>query len=334
MIRDQLGRELYDLRISITDRCNFRCFFCMPDGHEYQFFPREELLTFEEIERFVKALVPLGVRKVRLTGGEPLLRKNIEKLVELLSNIEGVEDISLTTNGFLLQKRAKSLKEAGLKRITVSLHSLRDDVLSELVGREVKVWDIIRGIERALEVGMNPVKVNVCVIRGVNSDEVVDIAKFFKSLGVVVRFIEFMDVGNLNQWSLEKVFPAKDMLELLSRHFELEPIEKSYRGEVAERYKYRDDRLEVGFISSITQPFCGDCTRLRLTADGKLLMCLFASEGYDVRALIRSGADERAIGDFVKSLWLKRKDRYSEERLQLLRMGIPLRKVEMFKVGG
>ncbi len=334
MIRDQLGRELYDLRISITDRCNFRCFFCMPDGHEYQFFPREELLTFEEIERFVKALVPLGVRKVRLTGGEPLLRKNIEKLVELLSNIEGVEDISLTTNGFLLQKRAKSLKEAGLKRITVSLHSLRDDVLSELVGREVKVWDIIRGIERALEVGMNPVKVNVCVIRGVNSDEVVDIAKFFKSLGVVVRFIEFMDVGNLNQWSLEKVFPAKDMLELLSRHFELEPIEKSYRGEVAERYKYRDDGLEVGFISSITQPFCGDCTRLRLTADGKLLMCLFASEGYDVRALIRSGADERAIGDFVKSLWLKRKDRYSEERLQLLRMGIPLRKVEMFKVGG
>jgi cyclic pyranopterin phosphate synthase len=334
MIRDQLGRELYDLRISITDRCNFRCFFCMPDGHEYQFFPREELLTFEEIERFVKALVPLGVRKVRLTGGEPLLRKNIEKLVELLSKIEGVEDISLTTNGFLLQKRAKSLKEAGLKRITVSLHSLRDDVLSELVGREVKVWDIIRGIERALEVGMNPVKVNVCVIRGVNSDEVVDIAKFFKSLGVVVRFIEFMDVGNLNQWSLEKVFPAKDMLELLSRHFELEPIEKSYRGEVAERYKYRDDRLEVGFISSITQPFCGDCTRLRLTADGKLLMCLFASEGYDVRALIRSGADERAIGDFVKSLWLKRKDRYSEERLQLLRMGIPLRKVEMFKVGG
>ncbi len=333
MILDRLGRELRDLRISVTDRCNFRCSFCMPDGYEYEFFRREEILTFEEITKFVKALIPLGIKKVRLTGGEPLLRKKIEVLIGMLSELP-IEDLSLTTNGYLLKEKAEVLKSAGLKRITVSLPSLRDDVLSRLVGREVKVSRIIEGIEEALRVGLRPVKVNVCVVKGVNDGEIVDIARFFKGMGVIVRFIEFMDVGNLNGWSLDKVVSVKEMLDLLMKHFELEPVGKSYRGEVAERYRYVDDGVEVGFISSITQPFCGDCNRLRLTADGKILTCLFAQEGYDVKGLIRSGASEEEIRGFVLEVWSKREDRYSEKRLEMLREGIVPKKIEMFKIGG
>lgn len=333
MIRDLLGRELRDLRVSVTDRCNFRCTFCMPEGEEYEFFSREEILTFEEIVRFVKAVIPLGVRKVRLTGGEPLLRRNLERLVEYLSALP-LEDISLTTNGFFLKERARTLKEAGLRRVTVSLHSLKDEVLSKLVGKPVRVSQVLDGIEEALKVGLKPVKVNVCVIRGVNDDEIVNMARFFKQMGVVVRFIEFMDVGNLNGWSLERVYTAKEMLELLSRYFELEPVEKSYRGEVVERYRYKDDGMEVGFISSISQPFCRDCNRLRLTADGKLLTCLFAQEGYDVKSLLRSGAEEEDIRSFVKSVWNRRSDRYSEQRLEMLEHGIIPKRFEMFRVGG
>ncbi len=333
MIVDSLGRELRDLRISITDRCNFRCAFCMPEGEDYEFFPREELLSFEEIAKFVKAILPLGIKKIRLTGGEPLLRRHLENLISMLSEL-GVEDISLTTNGFLLKEKAEVLKSAGLRRVTVSLPSLRDEVLSKIVGREVKASQIIEGILKAIEVGLSPVKVNVCVVKGLNHEEIPEIARFFKGLGVVVRFIEFMDVGTLNGWSLDRVFSVREMLELLQRSFELEPVGRSYRGEVAERYRYKEDGLEVGFISSITQPFCGDCNRLRLTADGKLLTCLFAREGHDVKSLIRRGAKEEEIRDFVVSLWSKRKDRYSEERLELLKKGILPKKIEMFKVGG
>ncbi len=333
MIRDAFGRELHDLRISVTDRCNFRCSFCMPEGEEYEFLRREEILSFEEIARFVKAIIPLGVKKVRLTGGEPLLRRHLENLIAYLSNLP-LEDLSLTTNGFLLKEKAKVLKEAGLKRVTVSIHSLRDEVFSRLVGRSVRVSQILEGIEEALKVGLSPVKVNVCVIRGVNDAEIVDIARFFKSMGVVVRFIEFMDVGNLNGWSLERVYSVREMLELISKHFELEPVEKSYRGEVADRYRYKDDGVEVGFISSVTQPFCGDCNRLRLTADGRLLTCLFAQEGYDVKGLIRSGISDEEIREFVRGVWLGRSDRYSEQRLELLKKGTVPKKFEMFKIGG
>jgi cyclic pyranopterin phosphate synthase len=333
MIRDALGRELHDLRISVTDRCNFRCTFCMPEGEEYEFFRREEILSFEEIARFVRAVIPLGIKKVRLTGGEPLLRRYLENLISYLSELP-LEDISLTTNGFLLREKAKILKEAGLRRVTVSLHSLRDEVFSRLVGRDVKVSLIIDGIEEALRVGLSPVKVNVCVIRGVNHDEIIDIARFFKGMGVVVRFIEFMDVGNINGWSLARVYSTREMLELLQKHFELEPVGRSYRGEVAERYRYMDDGLELGFISSVTQPFCGDCNRLRLTADGRLLTCLFAQEGHDVKSLIRGGAEDEEIREFVRSIWTRRSDRYSEHRLEFLRSGIVPKRFEMFKVGG
>ncbi|MFN3599095.1 MAG: GTP 3',8-cyclase MoaA [Aquificaceae bacterium] len=333
MTLDKLGRELRDLRISVTDRCNFRCFFCMPDGESYEFFRREEILSFEEIVKFTKAVLPLGIKKVRLTGGEPLLRRSIETLIEKLSELP-IEDLSLTTNGFPLKGKAKALKLAGLKRITVSLPSLKDEVLSRMVDRDVKASWVVEGIEAALREGLNPVKVNVCVVRGINDSEIVDIAKFFKERGVVVRFIEFMDVGNLNNWSLDKVFSVREMLNLLMKHFDLEPVEKSYRGEVAERYRYKDDGLEVGFISSITQPFCGDCNRLRLTADGRLLTCLFAHEGYSIKSLLRSGAHEEDIRAFVINLWSKREDRYSEERLELMRRGVKPKKIEMFKVGG
>ncbi|MCY0866219.1 MAG: GTP 3',8-cyclase MoaA [Aquificaceae bacterium] len=333
MILDKLGRELHDLRISVTDRCNFRCTFCMPEGQDYEFFRREEILSFEEITKFVRAIIPLGIKKVRLTGGEPLLRRDLERLIKMLSELP-IEDLSLTTNGFLLKEKAKVLKLAGLRRITVSLPSLKDEVFSKLVGRNVKVSHILEGIEEALRVGLKPVKVNVCVVRGLNDGEIVDIAKFFKGMGVVVRFIEFMDVGNLNGWSLDRVFSVKEMLQLLKEHFELEPLEKSYRGEVAERYRYVDDGMEVGFISSITQPFCGDCNRLRLTADGKVLTCLFAQDGYDVKSLIRSGATEEEIREFILHIWSQREDRYSEKRLEMLKEGIRPKKVEMFKIGG
>lgn len=334
MIKDTYGRELHDLRVSVTDRCNFRCQFCMPENHDYEFYPRSEILTFEEIERIVKVSTRLGVRKVRLTGGEPLVRKHIENLIHLLSHVDGLHDISMTTNGFLLSQKAKLLKDAGLKRITVSFHSLKDEVFSKVVGRDVKVSNILKGIETAIDVGFHPVKVNVCVVRGLNDSEVLDIAKFFKSMGVIVRFIEFMDVGNINGWSLERVVSAKDIVNIISKEFDIEPVSKSYRGEVADRYRYKDDGLEFGVISSITQPFCGDCNRLRLTADGKLLTCLFATDGYDIKRLIRSGANDEKIEEFIRGVWQSRNDRYSEERLERIRRGEILRKVEMFKVGG
>lgn len=331
-VKDLLGRELRDLRISVTDRCNFRCFFCMPADGDYSFFPKEEILTFEEIARFVKAVLPLGIKKIRITGGEPLVRKHLENLIRLISEFD--VDISLTTNGFLLKEKAKALKEAGLKRVTVSLPSLRDDVLSRMVGRDVKVKTILMGIEEAIKVGLVPVKVNVCVVKGVNDSEILEIAKFFKGMGLTVRFIEFMDVGTLNGWSLDKVVSAKEILSIIQKEFEVEPIGRGYRGETAQRYRYKDDGLEFGIIASVTEPFCGDCNRLRLTADGKVLTCLFAQDGYDVKRLIRSGASDEDIREFVRSVWLSRKDRYSEERLTLLKEGKSPRKIEMFKVGG
>ncbi|MDW8095386.1 MAG: GTP 3',8-cyclase MoaA [Aquificaceae bacterium] len=333
MTRDKLGRELRDLRVSITDRCNLRCNFCMPDGEDYQFFRRDEILRFEEIRDFVKAIIPLGVKKVRLTGGEPLIRKDVEKLIAMLSDLP-LEDLSLTTNGLKLKEKARALKASGLKRVTVSLPSLRDHTLSKLVGREVKVSKILEGIQEALHVGLSPVKVNVCIIKGVNHEEIVDMVGFFKDVGVTVRFIEFMDVGNLNEWSMDRVFSVKEMRDVISQHYDLEPVERSYRGEVAQRYRHKDSHVEVGFVSSVTQPFCGDCNRLRLTADGRLLTCLFAQEGHDIKGLLRANADEETVRRFVCSLWAEREDNYSEKRLELINRGIIPKKIEMFKIGG
>ncbi|MFN3813324.1 MAG: GTP 3',8-cyclase MoaA [Aquificaceae bacterium] len=333
-MRDVLGREIHDLRVSVTDRCNLRCQFCMPESENYEFFPRSEVLRFEEIERIVRVAVPLGVRKVRLTGGEPLVRRGIENLIHLLSKVDGLEDISMTTNGLLLSEKAYALKESGLKRVTVSFHSLKDDVFSQIVGKKVEVSQIVKGIEAAIDSGLKPVKANVCVVRDLNDGEVLDVAKFFKEMGVVVRFIEFMDVGTVNAWSLERVVSAKEIVSKIAKEFDIEPVEKSYRGEVAEKYRYKDDGLEFGIISSVTQPFCGDCNRLRLTADGKLLTCLFASYGHDIKSLLRHGARDEEIGEFIKRVWESRKDRYSEERLERIERGENFRKVEMFQVGG
>ena len=327
---DKLGRSLQDLRVSVTDRCNFRCNFCMPDGKEYEFFRREEILSFEEIARVVRIVKGLGVKKVRLTGGEPLLRRHLENLIGMIR--EEVDDVALTTNGFLLKEKLESLFFAGLKRITVSLPSLKDETLSKIVGRQVKVNEILEGIYKAIELGVK-IKVNVCVVKGLNHQEILDFIKFFKPLGVEVRFIEFMDVGTVNGWSLDRVFSLGDILNVISERYKMEPLGRSKKGETAERFSL-EDGYTFGIIASITQPFCKECNRLRLTADGKLLTCLFASEGYDLKSLLRGGAKDEEIRDFIITLWENRKDRYSEERLELLKRGQIPKKIEMFKIGG
>ena len=327
---DKLGRELRDLRISLTDRCNLRCFFCMPEGQEYEFLKREEILSFEEIARVVRIVKNLGVKKVRLTGGEPLLRRHLEKLVGMIR--EEVEDIALTTNGLLLKEKIKDLFFAGLKRVTVSLPSLRDERLSRIVSRNVKVGQILEGIYKSIEIGVL-VKVNMCVVKGVNEDEILDFVEFFRPLRVEVRFIEFMDVGNLNGWSLERVFSAKDILQTISSHYKVQPLGRSKKGETANRFSL-EDGYTFGIIASVTEPFCGECNRLRLTADGKLLTCLFASKGYDLKNLLRAGVEDSQIENFIRTVWENRSDRYSEERLELLKKGIKPKKIEMFKIGG
>ncbi|GBD11580.1 GTP 3',8-cyclase [bacterium HR23] len=333
-LTDRLGRPLRDLRISITDRCNFRCPFCMPHealGFRYRFLPREDILTFEETARLVRIFVSLGVRKVRLTGGEPLLRNQVEKLIAQLSAIPGVEDLALTTNGFLLAQKARALKDAGLHRVTVSLHSLDAQVFGRMNGRGFGPQRVIEGIEEATRVGLGPVKVNVVVQRGVNDEEVVALARFCKERGYIIRFIEYMDVGSLNHWRLDDVVSADEILQRLSAVFPLEPLPRGY-GDTALRYRYRDGGGEVGVIASVTKPFCGDCTRLRLSAEGKAYTCLFATEGYDLKALLRSGASDEEVRQHVIALWRRRTDRYSEERAR--KEARPARKVEMFQVGG
>ncbi|MFN3974894.1 MAG: GTP 3',8-cyclase MoaA [Dehalococcoidia bacterium] len=333
-IADRFGRSLRDLRISVTDRCNFRCPFCMPHealGFRYSFLPREEILTFEETARLVRIFVSLGVRKVRLTGGEPLLRNQIENLIAQLASIPGLDDLALTTNGFLLAQKAQALKAAGLKRITVSLHSLDPQVFGRLNGRGFGPQRVIEGIEEATRVGLEPVKINVVVQRGVNEQEVVALARFCKERGYIIRFIEYMDVGSLNHWRMDDVVPADEIVKRVNAVFPLEPLQRGY-GDTALRYRYRDGSGEVGVIPSVTKPFCGDCTRLRLSAEGKAYTCLFASDGYDLKGLVRSGASDEAIRQHIIALWSQRTDRYSEARATLpLR---PNRKVEMFQVGG
>ena len=322
-----------DLRISVTDRCNFRCVYCMPKevfGRDYPFLPRAELLTFEEIERLGRVLAGLGVEKIRITGGEPLVRRDLETLVGLLARIDGL-DLTLTTNGSLLARKAQALKDAGLKRITVSLDSLDDEVFRAMNDVDFPVTRVLEGIDAALAAGLGPVKVNVVVKRGLNEEGVLPMARHFRGTGVVVRFIEFMDVGHTNGWRLDDVVPAAEIVAAVDAELPLEPVEPAYRGEVATRWRYRDGSGEIGVISSVTQPFCGDCTRARLSADGQLYTCLFAVKGHDLRALLRGGASDPELEAAIAGIWSARTDRYSELRSAKT---AGLEKVEMSYIGG
>jgi GTP 3',8-cyclase len=331
-LEDTLHRPLRDLRVSITDRCNFRCVYCMPKevyGRDYAFLPRRDLLTFEEIARLARVFAGLGVEKIRLTGGEPLIRRDVERLVEMLASIPGL-DLTLTTNGALLAKKAQALKDAGLARITVSLDSLDDEVFRAMNDVDFPVQVVLDGIGAAAATGL-PVKVNVVVKRGVNEDSVVPMARQFRELGHIVRFIEYMDVGHTNGWRLDDVVPAGEIVSAIDSELPLEPLPPRYSGEVAERYRYRDGSGEVGVIASVTRPFCGTCTRARLSADGSLYTCLFATAGHDLRALLRAGASDDEIATAVGGIWRERTDRYSELRSAATR---DLPKVEMSYIGG
>jgi len=329
---DTLGRPLRDLRISVTDRCNFRCVYCMPQevfGRDYRFLPRRELLTFEEIERAARVFVDLGVQKVRLTGGEPLLRRDVEELVARLAAL-GDLDLTLTTNAALLAQKAQALADAGLTRVTVSLDSLDDEVFRAMNDVDFPVARVLAGIDAAADAGL-PVKVNVVVKRGLNEGSIVDIARRFRGTGHAVRYIEYMDVGASNGWRLDDVVPAAEIVAAIGAEFPLEPVDAAYRGEVAQRYRYHDGAGEIGVIASVTQPFCGDCTRARLSADGKLYTCLFAVRGHDLRAVLRSGATDEELDAAIRAVWERRTDRYSELRTEETSS---LRKVEMSYIGG
>ena len=335
MILDRLDRQFRDLRISVTDRCNFRCTYCMPAeiyGERYEFLPKADLLTFEEITRLVKMFARIGAAKVRLTGGEPLVRNDLEKLVAMLSPIEGVQDLTLTTNAYLLPQKAQVLKDAGLQRVTVSLDTLDDEIFSRMNGRGFSRDRVLEGIEAAENAGFASIKINSVVQRGVNDHTVVELARYFKARGHIVRFVEYMDVGTRNGWRLDHVVPADEIVAMIDAEMPLEPMESSYRGEVAMRYRYRDGGGEIGLIASVTKPFCGDCTRLRLSPEGNLYTCLFANVGTDLRGPLRAGASDKELGALFAGVWLKRDDRYSEERASLTE---PVRdKVEMYHIGG
>ncbi len=332
---DTLGRPLHDLRISVTDRCNFRCTYCMPKevfGLDYVFLRRDEILSFEEITRLARIFVAQGVEKVRLTGGEPTLRRELPKLVSMLRRIDGVKDLTLTTNGSRLAEMAGELKEAGLDRVTVSLDSLDDAVFRAMNDVDFPVARVLEGIEEAARLGLTPVKINMVVKRGVNEHTIVDFARHFKGSGHIVRFIEYMDVGNSNGWRLDDVVTAAEIVAMIDREMPLEPLEPQYRGEVANRYRYRDGSGEIGVIASVSQPFCGDCTRARLSADGRLYTCLFGVIGHDFKKLLRGGKSDEEIAAFVGRVWSRRTDRYSELRASET-PGLD-RKPEMSYIGG
>ena len=334
-LTDQFERPLRDLRISVTDRCNFRCPYCMPAEifHErYQFLARKELLSFEEIVRLTSLIVESGAHKVRITGGEPLLRRDIAVLIDLIANIAGVEDLTMTTNAFLLPQHAADLRAAGLRRITISLDSLDETVFQAMNGVGARVERVLRGIAAAEAAGFAPIKVNCVVQRGVNDHTLVELARYCKEQGLIVRFIEYMDVGTMNGWRLDDVVPAREIVARIHEVLPLEPISRNYAAETALRFRYQDGEGEIGVIASVTQPFCGACSRLRLSAKGELFTCLFANQGTDVRALLRDGSTDDELRDFLAAVWGRREDRYSEIRHELTE---PLEdKVEMYHIGG
>jgi cyclic pyranopterin phosphate synthase len=333
-ILDQMERPLRDLRISVTDRCNFRCTYCMPKevfGKDFQFLPSAQLLSFEEIARLARLFVGHGVQKLRLTGGEPLVRREIEKLIEMLASIDGVEDLTMTTNGSLLAPKARALKAAGLDRVTVSLDSLDDDVFRAMNDVDFPASRVLDAIEAADAAGLRPIKVNMVVKRGVNEHSVVDMARYFRGTGHIVRYIEYMDVGHTNGWRMDDVVSAAEIARMVGEEFPLDPVPPNYPGEVANRFRYRDGSGEIGVIASVTQPFCGACTRARLSPEGVLFTCLFGTHGHDFRELLRGGKSDGEIGAFLEKVWGARTDRYSEIRSERT---LDLPKVEMSYIGG
>ena len=337
-IHDKFERPLRDLRISVTDRCNFRCPYCMPAeifNERYQFLPKPNLLTFEEITRLTRIIVRLGAVKIRLTGGEPLLRQDIEKLVAMLDALEGVDDLAMTTNAYLLPQKVDALKEAGLKRLTISLDTLDDEVFRLMNGGRSGVDKVLAGIYAAEEAGFTPLKINAVVQRGVNDHTLVDLARFFKARGHILRFIEYMDVGNMNGWKMEQVVSAAEIVETVHAELPLEPVAGNYFGEVARRFRYVDGEGEIGLISSVTQPFCGACTRMRLSPEGRIFTCLFAIEGASLRDPLRADATDDELEAIIRATWGERIDRYSEIRSSLTQEVRDRRKkVEMYHIGG
>jgi cyclic pyranopterin phosphate synthase len=335
---DVRGRSLRDLRLSVTDRCNCRCTYCMPAelfGERYEFLPKPELLTFEEIERLVRIFTRLGVRKIRVTGGEPLLRHDLPQLIERIAGVEGVTDLALTTNGSLLSGQARALARAGLARVTVSLDSLDEVVFGNMTGGKITVARVLQGIASAEVVGLTPVKINCVVQKGVNDHTIVDLVRHFKGSGHIVRFIEFMDVGTKNDWDMTQVLTAKEIAERIDAAFPIEPIEPNYRGEVAKRWRFKDGSGELGIITSVSSPFCGDCTRARITTDGKLATCLFGTDTTDLRAPLRDGATDDELCQIIATAWNRRDDRYSELRCSLIEGDdSPRDRIEMYKIGG
>lgn len=332
---DTLGRALHDLRISVMDRCNFRCPYCMPAEtfHEhYEFLKSSQRLQFDEITRLARLFVALGARKLRLTGGEPLLRANLPDLVGELTALDGVQDVALTTNGVLLAKYAAELKANGLSRVTVSLDSLDEQVFARMSGGFGTAGQVLEGIRAAQQAGLAPIKVNAVVERGLNDHTVLDLIEHFRGSGVIVRLIEYMDVGNRNHWTLERVVPSRELLARVGARWPVRPVAENYRGEVAERYAFDDGGGEIGFISSVTEPFCGACSRARLSSDGVLFTCLFAEHGHDLKSALRAGASDADLTQLIRGVWRQRTDRYSELRASASEH--PLRKVEMYYIGG
>jgi len=335
---DQLGRPLHDLRISVMDRCNFRCPYCMPRerfSEHYRFLKSQERLSFDEILRLARLFASIGVRKVRLTGGEPLLRSNLADLIGDLSLIPGIEDIALTTNGVLLAQHAIDLQANGLKRVTVSLDTLDEAIFMKLSGGFGGLDQVLRGIEAAIAAGLTPVKINAVIERGVNEHTVLDLVEHFRALPVIVRFIEFMDVGNRNAWSPDMVVPSRELAARIADRWPMHPVSENYRGEVAKRWRFDDGVGEIGFISSVSQPFCGACSRARLSSEGKFYTCLFATEGLDLRAALRSGSSDADVLEMIRGRWHRRTDRYSELRDRLRHEHNPgAKKIEMYYIGG
>ena len=334
---DRLGRPLHDLRISVMDRCNFRCPYCMPKDRfddAYKFLNSLERLSFQEITRLARLFAGLGVRKLRLTGGEPLLRANLADLVGDLTGIPGIDDIALTTNGVLLAQHAVDLYANGLKRVTVSLDTLDPEIFKRMSGGFGALEQVLRGIDAAIEAGLAPIKINAVVERGVNDQGVFDLVERFRGQPVIVRFIEFMDVGNRNDWRPEMVVPSRELVARIHARWPMHAISENYRGEVAERWRFDDGIGEIGFISSVLQPFCSACSRARLSSEGKFYTCLFATEGLDLRTALRSGIDDADLLQLIRAAWLRRADRYSEQRDELRRGEHAAKKIEMYYIGG
>ncbi|WP_082234363.1 GTP 3',8-cyclase MoaA [Halobacillus massiliensis] len=332
-VLDKYDRPMKDLRISVIDQCNFRCTYCMPKevfGDDYAFMPQSELLSFDEIVRMVEIFARFGTEKVRLTGGEPLMRKNMDELVYRIKQIDGIHDVAITTNAVFLVKQAEKLKKAGLDRVNISLDAIEDEVFQETNGRGIKTRPVLRGIEAARDAGLS-IKINMVVKKGMNESQILPMARYFKRTGDTLRFIEFMDVGNHNGWNMDAVVSKKDIVDQIQNEMPIEPVDPDYFGEVADRYRYQDGSGEIGIISSVTEAFCSSCTRVRLSADGKLFTCLFASTGYDIRKMLRSNSSDEEIISYLIKIWTKRDDQYSIDRAN----GKPVdKKIEMSYIGG